>query len=173
MTGSLSCSALREQFNKTLSKGLQRAIVLFNVNRFRYINNEYGFETGDAVLKHITITLWENQKGKCIVGRADSDTFVVAMLNVNEKDHPLTQIQKIFPKFAEPVVVEGKLINITLSASGSDSSSDKGFDALYNEAERALKVCKKMNSTYKNTYLIYNQDIEEQYEQLKQDTDSI
>lgn len=173
LTGSLSRSALREQFDKALGNGLQRAIVLFNVNRFRYINNEYGFETGDAVLKHITITLWENQKGKCIVGRADSDTFVVAMLNVNEKDHPLTQIQKIFPKFAEPVVVEGKLINITLSASGSDSSSDKGFDALYNEAERALKVCKKMNSTYKNTYLIYNQDIEEQYEQLKQDTDSI
>lgn len=166
LTGSLARSALKEQFDDKIGSGAKRAVVLFNINRFRYINNEYGFEVGDSVLKKIVITLWENQKGKCIVGRADSDTFIVGMLAVNERDHPLTQIEKIFPKFIEPLEVDGKLINVSLSASGSTGSEDKSFDMLYEEAEKALKVCKSTQNTYENTYCIYGEDVEKAFANL-------
>lgn len=166
LTGSLARSALKEQFDKEAGNGKKRAVVLFNVNRFRYINNEYGFETGDSVLKKIVITLWENQKGKCIVGRADSDTFIVGMLAVTESDHPQTQIEKIFPKFKDPLEVDGKLINITLSASGSTGSGEKSFDMLYEEAEKALRVCKSTQNTYENAFCIYGEDTEKALENL-------
>lgn len=166
LTGSLARSALKEQFDRELGNGMTRAVVLFNINRFRYINNEYGFETGDAVLKKIVITLWENQKGKCIVGRADSDTFIMGMLAVNERDHPVTQIEKIFPKFKEPILIDGKFINIVLSAAGSSQSGDKSFDMLYSEAHKALEVCKSSGQTYENAYCIYNQEIEKEYSEL-------
>ena len=160
LTGSLARSALKEQFDRNIGDGKQRAIVLFNINRFRYINNEYGFETGDSVLKKIVIILWENQKGKCIVGRADSDTFIVGMLAANEKDHPQTQIEKIFPKFKEPLEVDGKVINVSLCAAGSSCSSDKSFEELYKEAEKALNICKSTQNTYENTFCIYGEDTE-------------
>lgn len=160
LTGSLALSALKDQFDKHNNNGEKKAVVLFNVNRFRYINNEHGFEIGDSVLKKIVITLWENQKGKCIVGRADSDTFVVGMLAVNEKDHPKTQIEKIFPKFKEPLNVGGKLINVSFCASGSTASDGKDFDTLYEEAEKALNLCKHTQNTYENAFCIYGEDTE-------------
>lgn len=167
LTGSLSRTALKEQFDKELGNGAKRAVVLFNVNRFRYINNEYGFEAGDAVLKKIVITFWENQKGKCIVGRSDGDTFIIGMLAVNESDHPQTQIEKIFPKFKEPIEINGKLINVSLCASGSTGSEEKSFDMLYSEAEKALKVCKSTQNTYENTFCIYDEDTERAFADLQ------
>lgn len=167
LTGSLALSALKEQFDRDIGNGEKRAIVLLNVNRFRYINNEYGFEMGDSVLKKIVISLWENQKGKCIVGRADSDTFVVGMLAVNEKDHPQSQIEKIFPKFKEPIEVDGKLINVSFCASGSSVSDEKSFDMLYSEAEKALQVCKNTQNTYENTFCIYGEDTEKALSDLE------
>lgn len=161
LTGSLARSALKEQFDRDAGSGSKKAIVLFNIKRFRYINNEYGFETGDAVLKKMVITLWENQKGKCIVGRADSDTFIAAMMAVNERDYPETQIEKIFPKFKEPIEVDGKLINVSLCASGSSCSEEKDFDTLYAEAEKALNVCRRTTGLYENTFCIYSEELEQ------------
>ncbi|MCM1055425.1 MAG: sensor domain-containing diguanylate cyclase [Bacteroides sp.] len=172
LTGSLLKSALGKQYDEALASGSKQAVVLININRFRLINSQYGYEFGDFVLRKFVAILWENQKGKCIVGRADDDTFVIGMLAANEKDHPESQIAKLLPIFSKPMKIENKTLNITFSASGSEPSAETGFAEAYEQAEKALKVCKATNQAYNNSFLLYGSETEEQLERLSDREDA-
>lgn len=140
--------------------------MLLNINRFRFINNQYGYEFGDMVLRKVTELLWTNQKGKCIIGRADDDTFIIAMLSVTEKDHPDSQIVKLLPVFSEPIKINSTYINITFSAASSIPSSETHFNEAFDQAEKALKVCKSVNQVYSNSHLAYGAETEEKLKAL-------
>lgn len=166
LTGALLKSALGEQYNDNLKNNRKQAIVLLNINRFRFINNQYGYEFGDMVLRKVTELLWTNQKGKCIIGRADNDTFIIAMLSVTEKDHPDSQIVKLLPVFSEPIKINSTYINITFSAASSIPSSETHFNEAFDQAEKALKVCKSVNQVYSNSHLAYGTETEEKLKAL-------
>ncbi|MBD5104597.1 MAG: sensor domain-containing diguanylate cyclase [Ruminococcaceae bacterium] len=169
LTGALLKSALGKQYAEGLSRGSTQALVLININRFRLINSQFGHEFGDVVLRRFVAILWENQKGKCIVGRADDDKFIVGMLLVDEKDHPESQIAKLLPVFSEPLKINNKTVNITFSASGSIPSSETSFEEAYEQAEKALEVCKSVNRLYNNSFMMYDSETEKQFEQLSHD----
>lgn len=172
LTGSLLKSALGSQYNEALKQDKNRqAVVLLNINRFRFINSQYGYEFGDIVLRKFVEVLWANQKGKCIVGRADDDTFIIGMLAVNEKDHPESQIAKLLPKFSEPISINNKMINITFSASSSVPSEETPFEQAFEQAEKALKVCKSVNQVYNNSHIMYSEETEKQYRELSTETE--
>lgn len=166
LTGALLKSALGKQYAEGLSKGNKQALVLLNINRFRLINSQFGHEFGDMVLRRFVAILWENQKGRCIVGRADDDKFIVGMLLADEKDHPESQIAKLLPVFSEPMKINNKTINITFSASGSIPSSETSFEEAFEQAEKALEVCKSINQLYNNSFMMYDSETEKQFEQL-------
>ena len=166
LTGALLKSALGGQYDDELKKGRKQAIMLLNINRFRFINNQYGYEFGDMVLRKVTELLWANQKGKCIIGRADDDTFIIGMLAVTEKDHPDSQIVKLLPVFSEPIKINSTYINITFSAASSVPSPETRFGEAFAQAEKALKVCKSENQVYNNSHLMYGADTEDKLKEL-------
>lgn len=166
LTGSLLKTTLGEQYDTELKIGKKQAVVLLNINRFRFINNQYGYEFGDLVLRKFVAALWENQKGKCIVGRSNDDTFIIGMLAVDEKDHPESQIMKLVPLFSKPLKINNKVLNITFSASASVPSAQTHFKAAYEQAEKALKVCKSINQAYNNSFLMYDDETQKRYEEL-------
>lgn len=166
LTGALLKTPLGMQYDAALKEGNVQAIVLLNVNRFRIVNDQYGYDFGNMVMRKFVTILWENQKGRCIVGRGNDDTFIIGMLKVDEKDYPQTQIDKLLPKFAEPLTVDGKLINITFSAGASEPSEETDFEEAYRQADTALKVCKSTNQAYNNSFLQYSNEVEAQYENI-------
>ena len=167
LTGALLKSALGDQYNDALKEGRTQSILLININRFRFINSQYGYEFGDIVLRKFVEILWANQKGKCIVGRADDDTFIIGMLAVNEKDHPESQIAKLLPMFSEPITINNKIINITFSAASSVPSKETSFNEAFEQANKALTVCKDINQVYNNSHLMYSIEIEKQLGEIK------
>lgn len=163
LTGAMAFSAVRELFDKEASNGKPKAVLLFNINRFRYINSEYGFDFGNLVLRYFVCALWDSQITNCQVGRVDSDAFVMVLLDANTQDIAKIQIESLFKKFNETLEVEGKLVNITVAASASQISAELSFTELYRQAEKALAVCKKNNELFTNSYVIYGSDAEEQF----------
>lgn len=151
LTGALLKSGVAKGYEKPEYKSGKRAVVLFDINGFRSINNEYGFDMGDKVLVFLVTTLWENQKGRCLVGRLDNDTFVTAMLNVTEVDTPAAQIDKVMKHFEQPVNIDGKMMNITIRAAASGvSGPDDSFEDALKQAELAMKVCKEATMPFTN-----------------------
>lgn len=167
LTGALLKGPMGQQYDEAIKTGDEvQAVVLLNVNRFRIINDQFGYDFGNMVMRKFVAILWENQKGRCIVGRGDDDNFIIGMLKVDEKDYPQTQIDKLLPKFSQPLTVDGKLLNVTFSAGASAPSDEMSFEEAYAQAEKALKVCKATNQVYNNSFLQYGADTEEQYQEL-------
>ncbi|MDE7280362.1 MAG: sensor domain-containing diguanylate cyclase [Ruminiclostridium sp.] len=160
LTGAYVRSAVEAEFNANLGDGLPRAVVVFNINKFHFINNEYGFKFGDLVLQYFVGALWERQRGLCAVGRVDNDTFVIAMHEADDRQGwPKNQIEALFKSFIQPVKIEGKLVNITVSAGGSQVCADKDFNELYEQAEKALNKCRQTNAKFENAYELYTEEL--------------
>lgn len=56
-------------------------IVLFDINRFKSINDRYGHFIGDKVLKYISNELLKNQRESDILARFGGDEFIGAVFN--------------------------------------------------------------------------------------------
>lgn len=162
LTGAMLRTSVAKQFESRIYDG-DRCVVLVNINGFRLINNLYGYETGDTVLTHMVTVLWENQLGRCVVGRLDSDTFTVAMLDVNEENDPRKMAEKIIEAFRHPMDIEGKAVNIAVCASCSGVfKAGCSFDEAYAQAELAMKISKQNASSYTSSFIEYTDGMREQ-----------
>ena len=69
-------------------------MLLFDVDNFKSVNDTYGHETGDKVLKKLVQILKNNFRSDDYVCRIGGDEFVVFMIHATEMQHDLI-IQKI------------------------------------------------------------------------------
>ena len=160
LTGAMLRTSVAREFENRINIG-GRCVVLVNINGFHFINNQYGYETGDMVLRHVVTVLWENQQGRCVVGRLDGDTFVVAMVDVNEKNTPQKMINKIFTAFEQPLNIEGKVVNVAVCASCSGVlKAGCSFDEAYEQAELAMRVSKQNATAYTNIFTEYTDGLQ-------------
>lgn len=69
-------------------------MLLFDVDNFKRINDTYGHETGDEVLKKLVRVLKSNFRSDDYICRIGGDEFVVFMVHATETQHDLI-VQKI------------------------------------------------------------------------------
>lgn len=170
LTGAMLRSAVAKEFERHIYDGNTRCLLLFNINGFHMINNQYGYESGDQVLRHMVTVLWECQQGRSIVGRMDDDTFVMTMMEVNEKNTPQKVINKVLSRFEEPLNIENRVINVAVSISCSAPFPERcTFDEAYRQADFAMKVCKQNATAYANTFAEYTDGLREQFPQLDEE----
>lgn len=72
------------------------AIVRFGVDHFRYINQSYGYDTGDDILKSIADGLEENCGENELCGRIDKDNFAL-LLKLQTGESPDKRMKRIEP----------------------------------------------------------------------------
>ena len=161
LTGAFLRTSVAREFENPVYNENTHCVVLFNINGFHFINNQYGYDVGDTVLRELVTVLWENQQGRCAVGRLEDDTFVVAMMEVSEKHTPQKVVDRVLERFERPLNVNGKVINIALSAASSGtltgrSSFDEGFD----KADKAMKESKKNATVYTNVFTEYTDSLQ-------------
>ena len=164
LTGALLRTGVAREFEKPIYDGNSRCVTLFNITGFRHINNQYGYDSGDMVLKALVTVLWECQLGRCIVGRLDNDTFVAAMVEVSEKNSPQKMMEKVLERFRDPLTIGNqRTINIAVCASCSAVFTERcSFDEAYEQAELAMKACKRSASAaYSGAYMKYTDSLRE------------
>ena len=165
LTGALLKSALSKQFDEQVKAEphRRRAVLLFDINGFRYINRQYGHGVGDKVLRRMTNTLWKKQLASCLVGRGDDDMFIVAMLTVSDTSCTAEkQMQAVLDVFAEPIKIDNETINITVSAGSAALPGDGGsFEALYDKALTAMRISREKSGPFTNNGLPYSDDMGE------------
>ena len=169
LTGAMLRTAVAKEFEKRIYDGGTRCVVLFNINGFHLINNQYGYDSGDMVLKALVTILWECQLGRCIVGRLDNDTFVVAMVEVSEKNSPQRMMEKVLSRLKEPITLSNnRSVNIALCASCSSIFPQHcSFDEAYEQAELAMKVCKRDGNAYTDAFMKYTDSLRQQFTRTK------
>ncbi len=127
----------RSLLSDRLKRALQRAIrekhpfalLMFDLDDFRRINDAYGPQSGDLVLQEAARRLNRSVRGLDTVCRLGGDEFMIVVEDLLESGDSDIVAQRILDSFAEPIEAEERSITVT----GSIGISTYPFDGLDTE----------------------------------------
>lgn len=155
LTGLPNRALLTDRLTQTIAQSLrdkmQSALILFNVDRFKKINDARGQGSGDNLLKALARRVAAVVRDGDTLARMGGDEFAVLLhgLNNNPQSASHTAMvvaNKIQQALDHPFVIDGDEIRITLSIGLTlfpDNSADTA-DNVIKRADNALHKSKKM-----------------------------
>lgn len=149
LTGLPNRRMLSERLTAEIDAGTVFALMVLDMDDFKKINDEWGHETGDAVILEFSKRL-SNAIGKSdIAARLGGDEFVILLFDADTEEKVRAAADKIHEALERPWLVKG--INLKVAASmGVALAPFQGVDAsnLFKNADRALYEVKKSGKNY-------------------------
>jgi diguanylate cyclase (GGDEF)-like protein/PAS domain S-box-containing protein len=151
--------ANRRQFDERLSLALERlrrhehplALIYLDVDHFKGINDTYGHDVGDQILRAFARRLLDNVRAIDLPARLGGDEFVVIVEDAAVPDAAETIARKLIEATGRPVSVDGTTLKITTSIGIAYARAAVDAKALMSTADAALYGAKKAG---RNTYCI-------------------
>lgn len=143
LTGLMNRRALFDRCgNRSFSPVM--AAVIFDIDRFKAVNDEFGHAAGDAVLKLFAGELVANLRAYDVVARLGGEEFTLVLDNVmpGRAEQIADRIRESFA--AREILFDGRTLSCTVSA-GIAFGSIEGFDfeRVLQAADRALYAAKR------------------------------
>jgi diguanylate cyclase (GGDEF)-like protein len=151
LTGLANRRFLEAKVEELLMEARQRgghvALALFDLDRFKEINDTLGHQSGDEVLVTVANRLAEHLDTAC-VARLGGDEFVVVSIDVDDGHDALLLCDRIEHLLEEPVEVQGIQVGVRGSVGLAVSPFD-GADCstLLQHADVAMYVAKRSGTT--------------------------
>jgi diguanylate cyclase (GGDEF)-like protein/PAS domain S-box-containing protein len=143
LTGLPNRVLFEEQLKNALTRSLDAkeklAILCFNLDRFKRINDTYGTRFGDECLRKIAEILRAKAGAMDLVSRTEGDGFALVLTGLKSgypAEHVLLDLGETFH---EPILVDGTKVRLSFSA-GLALCPEDGSEAaqLWRSAETAL-----------------------------------
>ena len=136
LTGLLNRRALEDLQTVFGNSSKPVALAVIDVDNFKKVNDEYGHETGDMMLKHVASLLESSFRSSDYVVRFGGDEFVVILTEL--KYEHMSNIEKKFDRINIALKNPDEKIP-PVSVSVGLAFSSKGFtDDLFSRADQAL-----------------------------------
>lgn len=154
----------RERFKRVLQASLQTrredcytAVVILNVDRFRWVNETLGPQKGDEALSLIgrrirkslesadqTIRITDAKLMPSCVARLGGDEFAIMIPNISTKDDVTRIVQMVIGSMRQPLEIAGQTLTLGLSG-GVALAPVHGFkgEELLKNADLALKEARR------------------------------
>jgi len=131
-----------DHINDFLNRNTKYAIAMLDIDSFKKINDNYGHDIGDKVLKHLAVILRNNTKGSDIVARFGGEEFCIALANVDEKNAIgfFVKLKNIISK--EKIQVDNIAIKYTVSIGITTKDKKENIQDILKEADEALYEAK-------------------------------
>ncbi|HEX5329903.1 diguanylate cyclase domain-containing protein [Sulfuricurvum sp.] len=148
-------------FNQILNQTIERherehksfALFFIDLNQFKEINDTYGHECGDILLKTVAQRLKENIRSSDFVARLGGDEFTLIIESITHHEEAISIAKMLISKTRYPIVVENCSIAPSLSIGiafypehGSDPST------LLKSADKAMYFAKHQTSEHCTVY---------------------
>ncbi len=151
----------RNKFSETVEAILQRdgadvsagkyALVYLDVIRFKAINDIYGMEAGDRLLKYIAEAIGSTLKKGDAVSRVDADKFVVFVKNTGrELELQVEQILEMISQYELPFEIS---CNVGIYVTNEERLS---VDAMI---DRAVLAQSTIKGSYTSKYKYYTEEL--------------
>lgn len=129
------------------------AIVLIDVDRFKYVNDTLGHPIGDELLKQIAFRLMSNLRDGQTVFRLGGDEFAIIIADVKQQNEIKDMAATIIKLINEQFLIEGYELNVTASIGISQSPGDgSSVEQLMKNANAALYHAKSRGSNQSQCY---------------------
>jgi diguanylate cyclase (GGDEF)-like protein/PAS domain S-box-containing protein len=134
---------LEQGIKKTKRSGLPFALMLFDLDHFKQVNDTFGHGTGDVLLKDAAKRLNSCVRETDFIARLGGDEFIV-ILNELEKPKVVERVaHKILSKLAEPFQINNEVAYVSSSigiAFYPENGND--IDTLLSNADQAMYASK-------------------------------
>jgi diguanylate cyclase (GGDEF)-like protein len=139
--------------------GHKMAVFLIDLERFKKLNDSLGRSAGDALLKQVAEWLAQNAENVNLVARLDADHFAVVLPKVMYEANVARVLEKTIAAFMKHEFSLNNSVYRMAAKIGVAVFPDDGTDAdaLFNNAEAALKKAKAS----RDRYLFYAQKMTE------------
>lgn len=136
--------SLEREVNRAKRYDLALSVIVFDIDRFKLINDTYGHLRGDEVLKTVAKILLKNLREADMPSRQGGDEFAIILPQIT-KTEAFAVAEKLRSRTEEfNFIFEGKRIPITLSLGvASFSLGIKEALLLFDRADQAMYQAKK------------------------------
>ncbi|HKQ30353.1 MAG TPA: PAS domain S-box protein, partial [Burkholderiales bacterium] len=155
----------RAMFSELLNLGIemgrrykrQFALLFIDLDRFKNINDTFGHEAGDLLLKEMSRRLVSTLRASDVVARLGGDEFVVLVQEVTEEQQVARIARKVLATLIRPMVLLGQECRVTASIGISVYPKDaEDEQALMKNADIAMYRAKEEG---KNNFQFYSEQL--------------
>lgn len=133
------------------------AVMFLDLDEFKAINDNFGHEAGDELLRKVAALLLQNVRESDTVARLGGDEFCILIEGINDPVHPAMLSKKILRALSKPVRVGDNNLKVTSSIGIALFPEDGNkMEALIKNADTAMYLAK---SSGKNQYKFYDKSI--------------
>ncbi len=147
MTGLPNRRLFQERLDNTLARsqrsGTRFALLFIDVDKFKSINDRWGHDAGDEVLKVIAKRLMSNTRKADAVARIGGDEFVVLLDSPSNREDIVSIAEKLLESVRSPIQYNGHELQVGFSI-GISQYPENGTTAsdLMSSADRAMYQAK-------------------------------
>jgi len=123
--------------------GKNQGVLFIDLDHFKAINDRYGHDGGDAVLKHFTELLLKCTRKDDLVARVGGEEFVVLIEDIEETGLATIAAGIVARVRMSPVCFVAEQIRYTVSIGGAIADIATSVDILLSIADKQLYMVKK------------------------------
>ena len=129
--------------------------MLMDLDCFKQINDTFGHQYGDQVLKDVSQTLTKTFRHNDLIGRMGGDEFAIMILNVSDFSVIEHTVQQLLKELHKSYEQNGKTVEVSASL-GIVTAPEHGttFEELYQKSDQMLYEVKR---SVKNGYRLYRE----------------
>ncbi len=153
---------LYEEFgNKSLAnakrEGQQVAVLFMDLDRFKPVNDTYGHNVGDELLKRVAVRIQDIIRDSDIVARQGGDEFVLLLQNVRNKEAAAEVMERLLEGISKPYKIYGHDISVECSIGASlFPRDDDNLTGLMRKADKALY---RVKHTGRKSFRFYDPEL--------------
>lgn len=160
LTGINNRGSGQEKISDLLTKNVGGMFIMFDVDRFKYINDTFGHDTGDKVLAEIAETMKHTFREKDVLMRLGGDEYAAYMPGVFGIDSGEPILKRFIDAIKQIDVsdVQNYEINISIGAAFYYPTDTFSFDELYKRADSCTYESKKASGSKVTFYKRMDRD---------------
>lgn len=158
-----------EILNKTISHAKRHkkivSLLLIDIKGLNQINQKYGIEKGDKILKEISSRLQSSLRSDDVLARFESDEFIVLLNDIGQAKFASSVAEKIIESCSKPFNVEEDALEITISIGVCIYPNDgDSLEELMKNIDAALN---KAKSNPQSAYQFYAESLDREAREFK------
>ena len=133
---------MKEEYYKTVENENALSVIMFDVDKFKSINDNFGHLIGDRVLQAICASVNQVIRDFDIFARYGGDEFVVGLPGTE-----ITDANKVAKRIKEKInqikIEKAETLKISCSIGTVSFKNENGVEELVDKADKALYSCKE------------------------------
>lgn len=137
---------LHEEFSTAQRHGSDLSVIMLDIDKFKPINDTYGHEAGDLVLKQVASTIALNLRNEEVICRYGGEEFLIIlpMTNLNKAGLAAERVRSLVQKLTSYYKDKAILVTASLGVASLASLTAQNESNLINAADTALYHAKNM-----------------------------